>query len=125
MMSLCLVETAMRALLIAVGLGLTVTPAAAQVISCSDAQSHVGQHVTVECAVSEVHHAASGSATFIDMGGRYPSNIFTAVIFKDDASKFSNVDSLDGKTVDVTGVIGLYKDRPEIILNDPAQIKVK
>ena len=115
----------MRVLLIAVGLGLTVIPAAAQVISCSDAQSHVGQYITVECAVSEVHHAASGSATFIDMGDRYPNNIFTAVIFKDDASKFPNVDSLDGKTIDVTGMLGRYKGKPEIILKDPAQIKVK
>jgi DNA/RNA endonuclease YhcR with UshA esterase domain len=131
MMTFCLVEVAMRALLIAVEFSLMVTPAAAQIISCSDVQSHVGQNVTVEGAVSEVHHAASGSATFLDMCGRYPNNAFTGVIFKDDENKFPNVDSLDGKTIDVTGVVSSYKgksdtkNRPEIILSDPAQVKVK
>ena len=61
--------------------------------------------MTVEGVVSDVHHAASGRATFIDIGGRYPNNPFTAVIFSDDASKFPDVDTLNGKTVDVTGMI--------------------
>ena len=81
--------------------------------------------MTVEGVVSDVHHAASGRATFIDIGGRYPNNPFTAVIFSDDASKFPDVDTLNGKTVDVTGMIKNYKDRPEIILNDANQVKVK
>jgi len=81
--------------------------------------------VTVEGAVNEVHHAASGKVTFIDMCGRYPNNVFTGVIFKDDASKFPNIDSLNGKTIDITGTIKVYKEKPEIILNDPAQIKTK
>jgi DNA/RNA endonuclease YhcR with UshA esterase domain len=86
---------------------------------------HVGQNLTVEGVVSEVHHAASGKAIFIDIGGRYPNNPFAAVIFADDASKFPNVDSLEGKTVDISGSVRLYKGKPEIILNDPAQIKAK
>jgi DNA/RNA endonuclease YhcR with UshA esterase domain len=47
------------------------------------------------------------------------------VIFSDDANKFPDVDSLDGKTVDITGMVKPYQGRPEIILNDPAQIKAK
>src|SRR5579859_5321504 len=96
---------------------LAVAPAFAQTITPSEAQSHVGEHVTVEGIVSEVHHATSGRATFIDMGGRYPNNVFTAVIFSGDAPKFPSVDSLQGKTIDITGTITLYKKRPEIILN--------
>ncbi|MGD0316398.1 MAG: hypothetical protein ABSB37_10685 [Xanthobacteraceae bacterium] len=40
-------------------------------------------------------------------------------------TKFSNVDALNGKTVDVTGPVRLHNGRPEIILNDPGQIKAK
>lgn len=75
---------------------LAVAPAFAQTITPSEAQSHVGEHVTVEGIVSEVHHATSGRATFIDMDGRYPNNVFTAVIFSDDAGKFQEVDTLQG-----------------------------
>ena len=94
-------------------------------IAAADAKAHVGQTVTVEGVVSEVHTAASGRATFIDIGGRYPNNTFTAVIFSRDVTKFSNVDALNGKTVDVTGPVRLHNGRPEIILNDQGRIKAK
>ena len=107
----------------------TAAPSLAQTqmpaIAAADAKAHVGQTVTVEGVVSEVHTAASGRATFIDIGGRYPNNTFTAVIFSRDVTKFSNVDALNGKTVDVTGPVRLHNGRPEIILNDPGQIKAK
>jgi DNA/RNA endonuclease YhcR with UshA esterase domain len=115
----------MRLILLALGLALTTAPALAQTIKPEEAPAHVGQTVTVEGAVSDVHHARSGSATFIDLGGRYPNNTFTAVILGRDAGKFPNVDALDGKTVDITGAVRLYKGKPEIVLSDPAQIKTK
>lgn len=107
------------------GLALTVTPAFAETITPSDTSKYVGKSVVVEGTVSEVHHAASGKVTFIDMGGQYPDNTFAGVIFSDDAGKFPDVDSLEGKTVDVTGTIKLYQGRTEIILNNAAQIKAK
>ena len=111
----------------ACGLALIANLALAQtpVVTLADAKDHVGQLVTIEGTVSEVHHAASGKATFIDMGGRYPNNPFAGVIFPDDASKFSDVDSLSGKVVDITGRVKLYREAPEVILNDPSQIKAK
>jgi DNA/RNA endonuclease YhcR with UshA esterase domain len=117
----------MRLLALAFLLVAGAAPVLAQVpaIAPGAAKSHIGEQVTVEGVVSEVHHAASGRATFIDMGGRYPNNAFAAVIFESDAGKFPNVDALDGKTVDVSGRIQLYRGKPEIILNDPGQIKAK
>ena len=115
----------MRTLVLASYLALLITQALAETIMPSDAPSHIGEHVTVEGIVMEVHHAASGRATFLNMGGRYPNNVFTAVIFVDDALKFPGIDLLQGKTVDITGTITPYKKRPEIILNDAEQIKIK
>jgi DNA/RNA endonuclease YhcR with UshA esterase domain len=115
----------MKILVSILGLALAVTPALAETIPPSDTPKYVGKSVTVEGPVNEVHHAASGKVTFIDMGGRYPNNTFAGVIFSDDTSKFPGVDSLEGKTVDITGTIKLYQGRTEIILNDPAQIKAK
>lgn len=117
----------MRALLLA----LLFTPATAaafaqtKIIPAAEAKYHIGETLMVEGMMSEVHHAASGNEIFLDMGGHYPNQQFTAVIFKDDSGKFPNADSLEGKTVDITGMIKLYKGRPEIILNDPGQIKAK
>jgi DNA/RNA endonuclease YhcR with UshA esterase domain len=61
--------------------------------------------------------------TFIDMGGVYPTNIFTAVIFSNHLSAFPDLRSLGGKTVDVTGAIRLHKGKPEIILNSADQLR--
>jgi hypothetical protein len=115
----------MKTILLTLFIVLSATPVLAETIAPSEAQAHVGQTATVEGIVSEVHHATSGRATFIDMGGRYPNNTFAGVIFSSDAVKFPDVDSLEGKTIDITGTIKLYNKRLEIILNDPEQIKIK
>jgi micrococcal nuclease len=117
----------MRALIATFGFTLMASSAFAQTptITPPEAKDHVGQIVTVEGTVSEVHHAASGKVTFIDMGGRYPNNPFAGVIFSGDASQFPAVDSFTGKTVDITGRVKLYNGSPEIILNEPGQIKIK
>jgi DNA/RNA endonuclease YhcR with UshA esterase domain len=118
-------EDILRALVLVIGLILAATPAAAETIRPVDARAHVGQTVTVEGVVSEVHVASSSGMTFIDMGGRYPDNAFAAVIFRDDASKFPNVAALNGKTVDITGAVKLFKGKVEIILKDAVQLKRK
>lgn len=104
---------------------LSLAPALAQPIAPSEAEAHAGQSVTVEGTASAVRASPSGRATFIDIDGAYPDNSFTAVIFAKDAGKFSNLNSLDGKTVDVTGPVQLYKGRPEIIVTETAQLKAK
>jgi DNA/RNA endonuclease YhcR with UshA esterase domain len=116
----------MRVLIFALVLALAATSAQAQtVIAAADAPKHVGETVTVEGTVSAVHTEPRSGITFIDMDGRFPDQAFTGVIFKDDASKFRNVESLTGKVVDITGRVHDYKGKPETILNDPTQLKIK
>lgn len=90
-----------------------------------EAASHLGQTVTVEGVVSEVHTARSGSATFIDMGGSYPNNAFTGVIFASDMWTVGDVSGLAGKTADINGEVRLYHGKPEIVISSPRQIKAQ
>ncbi len=123
----------MRAPVLALGLaygfacGLALAPALALAdpIAPADTPQHVGQSVTVEGVVSEVNSTDRAGVTFVDMGGHYPDNAFTAVILKADASKFPDISALAGKTIDVTGTIKLYKGKTEIFVTDAAQIKLK
>ena len=114
----------MRTFMIAAGMAMAALPAGAQTFVPADAKAHVGQAVTVEAVVSDVHAGRSG-VTFIDMGGRYPDNDFTAVIFAGDAAKFPNVSALEGKTLAVSGTVELYRGRPEIVVKSADQIKAK
>ena len=116
----------MRVLVFALGLALAAASAHAEtIIAAADAAKHVGETVTVEGSVSAVHTDSRSGVTFIDVGGHFPDQAFTGVIFKGDASKFPNVESLTGKVVDMTGPVHAFKGKPETILNDPAQIKTK
>jgi DNA/RNA endonuclease YhcR with UshA esterase domain len=115
----------MRALVPVFGLALMAAPALAETIAPDKASDHVGQIVTIEGTVGDVHTIASARVTFIDIGGQYPNNAFTAVILAVDAGKFPNVDALNGKIIDITGKVQLYKGKPEMLLNDAAQLKAK
>jgi DNA/RNA endonuclease YhcR with UshA esterase domain len=114
----------MKTLGLAFGLAIITAPAFAQAIAPADAKAQVGKTVTVEGTVDNVHTTAAGN-TYIDLGGHYPNNTFVAVIFSKDTSKFTNVTALKGKTIDVTGPIKLYKDKPQIVLKSADQIKPK
>lgn len=94
-------------------------------ISPEQAGSHIGQLVTVEGVVTEVHTARSGSATFIDMSGIYPNNAFTGVIFARDMAAVGDVSAFAGRTVDISGTVQLYRNRPEIIIRSASQIRAK
>jgi hypothetical protein len=90
-------------------------------IAAANAADHVGQSVTVEGIVGCVHVAAR--AVFIDVGGSYPDEDFVGVIFPENFGAFPNVTALDGKTIDVSGTIQLYRGKPEIVLRSATQIQ--
>jgi DNA/RNA endonuclease YhcR with UshA esterase domain len=110
---------------IALLVALIAAPASAGVIPAAAASSHVGQSATVEGVVSEVHTARSGKETFIDVGGTYPNQTFTAVIFAPSMSAIGDVGGLTGKTVDITGAIQIYEGKPEVIVTSRGQIRAR
>lgn len=118
----------MKEVVLALGFILATAPTMAQTqiqtIAPAEAKSHVGQTVTVAGPVGSVSTLRSGM-TFINMGGRYPDNAFTAVILTADKAKFPDLRGLDGKTVEVTGAVALYRGKPEIVLKTADQMKAK
>jgi len=118
----------MRAFIVVFGVVFAAAPALAQTavqpIGPAEASAHIGQSVTVEGAANNVVTVRSG-VTLIDIGGRYPDNPFTAVILAADANKFPDIRALNGKTVDVSGPVKLYRGKPEIVLSEAAQIRAK
>jgi len=89
--------------------------------SATEAAKHVGETATVTGKVDGFHQSGKGNI-FLNMGGAYPNQTFTAFIPSGSASLFSNAAQYEGKTVSVSGKIQLYKGKPEIIVTSPGQI---
>src|SRR5437899_5208864 len=89
-----------------------------------EAGKHVSETATVTDRVDGVHQSGKGNI-FLNMGGKYPNQAFTAFVPSASAAQFSNAQQYEGRTVSVSGKIALYKGKPEIIVNSPSQISVK
>jgi hypothetical protein len=70
----------------------------------------------------EPHHS-SPSYLVEERPVAYPNQVFTVVIWREDRSKFGTPEaSLRGKEICITGVIKLYRGRPEMVLHDPSEL---
>ena len=99
---------------------------AQQKLSANDAKDHIGETATVCGSVVSTRYAAStkGQPTFLNLDKPYPNQVFTVLIWGENRSKFGTPESeYKGKRVCVTGKVTEYKGAPEIVVDDPQQIR--
>jgi len=92
-------------------------------INYTEAPNHVGEYACVSGKIDHVYTSQKGTI-FLNFRPDYKTSPFGAAIFGSDAYKFPNPKQYEGETVEITGLIKSYQGRPEIILNDPGQIKI-
>ena len=92
--------------------------------TATEAAKHIGETATVTDKVDGVDQSRKGNI-FINMGGKYPNQAFTAFIPAKSASQFSNSQDYQGKTISVSGKITLYEGKPEIVVTSPTQNQVR
>jgi DNA/RNA endonuclease YhcR with UshA esterase domain len=93
------------------------------VISPMDAGNYNGKTVTVKGFVADIYK--SEKVAYLNFVEKYPNNPFTAVIFARQFEDFPDINKFRNKDVEVTGRVSIYKGKPQIILNNPSQLKVK
>jgi len=54
----------------------------------------------------------------------FPAEPFTAVIFAANTNLFPDIDKLKNQTVEVSGKITAYRERPQIVLTSTNQLRV-
>ena len=110
---------------LAASLLLEAFPAAGATLDAAQAGSHIGETATVCGSVASAHFSRRSAAqpTLLDLDRPYPNQIFTIVIFNRDRAKFGAPEqTLLHRRVCASGAIKLYRGRPEMILEDPAQL---
>lgn len=103
-------------------LGLSLTYAQ-KVYTPAEAKDHIDETAVIKGEISQVTVTKAGQIYF-NMGGKFPNNSFSGVILKNNASKFENVKEFEGKIVEISGKIKLYKDKPEILIEKKEQVVI-
>lgn len=101
---------------------------AQEIISIDSVSTYVGKVVKV-CDKVAGTFVTKGEkpVTYLNLGADYPNTKLTIVIFQKDLTKFpfTPSDHYKGMNVCVTGEIGTYKEKAQIIANKPEQIEVR
>jgi DNA/RNA endonuclease YhcR with UshA esterase domain len=95
----------------------------------AEIRQHVGKAVSVELVVASSRALESGKYCFLNSHKNFThKENFTVTIDAEAIAKFAKANIDDpaerflGKTIRVRGKVSLYRDKPQIIVSDPAQI---
>ena len=91
----------------------TVTPA--------EAATEEGKEVKVKGRVEGQKTSAKG-VTYLNFGAKYPNHVFSCVLRAKDFP--SGPPALEGKEVEVTGVIKMFEGKPSMDISSLEQIRV-
>jgi len=91
-------------------------------ISATEAKEHIDAQAVVKGKIAEVN--VGERIVRLNFEQPYPKNPFTAVIFPANTNKFPEVEKLKGKTVEISGKIAQYRERPQIVLTSTNQVRV-
>jgi len=96
-------------------------------IETKEAAKHLKEKVTVTDKVHGGKFFSNSGMTLLDLGGAHPNELLTVLIKGDDRKKFKDApeETFKGKIIIVTGEVIDYKGKPEIVVTEPAQIKIR
>ena len=98
-------------------------------IKLEQTKQHIGDSVTVCGRVDDSRYlvTAGNSPTFLNMGGAYPNQLLTVVIWVDAREQIKGKPEVDfkNKNICITGKIELYKGSPQIVIKKAEQIKLQ
>ena len=108
---------------------LTTMASAQNEIKVEDAAKHGGDSVTICTKIFGARYFETGSKspTLLNAGAKYPDAPLTIVIYGESRAAFKNKpeEYYPEKNICVTGKIGMYRGKPQIVVTDEKQIVVK
>jgi micrococcal nuclease len=112
--------------LLLIGLSFTAFSQTKDSIPAKEAVNHYNETVKIYGTVSGGRWLESSSITLINIDGAYPNSALTLMMKDADRKKFTFAPEtfLKGKKVLITGTVIEYKGKPEIIITEPAQLKM-
>jgi len=91
-------------------------------IGTLDATNYYDQTIIVTGKVVQV--TIRPSVTFLNLDRPFPDSPFAVVIIHGKSSYYGDANALKGKSIEISGKIKNYKDKPEIVLDSTNQLTV-
>lgn len=108
--------------LIASSFGLAEQGGTVKPIPAAEARKMIGTNAAVVGKIVEVHKTEK--VIRLNFEEKFPKQTFTAVVFARNFNTFTNLDGLEGKTVEVSGPVTEYRGRPEMVLSTNSQLRI-
>ncbi len=99
-----------------------VSAVAAKCIPFTEADNRIGDQACVTGKVVKVAQSKSGTF-FLNFCEKYRECPFTVVVFPSNLKDVGDVRELEGKTIEISGKITLWRGHAEIVLRDSRQLK--
>lgn len=93
-----------------------------KIISSQEVKLHIGDSLTIRGYVADIY--LSDKVAYINFENRFPKNIFSCAVFENRLNDFGDLSKYKEQTVEVTGKITTYKNKPQVILNSKDQIRI-
>jgi hypothetical protein len=94
-----------------------------------DIGNHVGDSISVSGKVYSIRYleSAKGAPTLMNLGAAFPNQLLTVVIFGEDRKNFKEAPETyyKDKTVTIVGKVNLYREKPQIVVQNPSQIIIR
>lgn len=95
-------------------------------ISAEEAGQHIGSPAKVCGQVASTNHLpdVKGQPAFLNFGRLYPDQVFTAVIFGENRSRFQSAPEIlyRERAICVSGTIRRHEGQAQIVVSRPSQI---
>ncbi len=90
------------------------------------ARLHEGKTITVCGTVVATKYSKKSGATFLNLDKKFPNQLFSVSIWKDNRNNFSYAPdkALKGKQICVTGEISMYQGKPTMNIKDDSQVEI-
>jgi DNA/RNA endonuclease YhcR with UshA esterase domain len=94
----------------------------AKKIGAAEAVNHYNETLVVTGTIAQVN--VRPSAVILNFDKPSPDSPFSAVVFARATNRFGDLSKLQGKQVEIKGLIKPYRNKPEIILDNTNQLVI-
>jgi hypothetical protein len=105
-----------------VSVSLQIPQSSYKIISIDEVYSNLGNKVQITEKIFQVIETKNGQV-YLNIGGKYPVNKLSAVIFENNIGNFGELKKYENKLVKIKGTLSNYKGRAEIIINKQWQLQ--